>query len=171
MKFASHYSIICSYLKSPISDTARANFERYRKSFPPDTDIVALGGYHNLISLSEDPKSVLISTIISQIKSKDGNIAAIDDSNVDALITLLQCAGKGFQSDIVDGEWAPVLSRQGKKSSKIQKKVEKKVTLKSAFSNFNVREREFLNINYTPRRNGQLEALVKVSSEGTMNLS
>eukprot|EP00591_Stephanopyxis_turris_P003754 CAMPEP_0195526176 /NCGR_PEP_ID=MMETSP0794_2-20130614/27082_1 /TAXON_ID=515487 /ORGANISM="Stephanopyxis turris, Strain CCMP 815" /LENGTH=262 /DNA_ID=CAMNT_0040656801 /DNA_START=68 /DNA_END=856 /DNA_ORIENTATION=- len=152
-----------SGLAISVSDTAaKTKFQqRYLKVLPPSTNIVALGGYHNLQTLSSDPKSTLVSILVAKLKSTDGQIAFIDDDKIDALVTLLECEGKGFDADLVDDEWAIVFSRQGKKSPKFQKLVEKKEKAKMAFSNFDVRSMEFVNLNSTPRGNGELKAVVK----------
>ena len=79
------------------------------------------------------------------------------------LVALLQARGKGFDSDVVDGEWAVVYNRSGKKSPKLQKILQKTEKVKKAYSNFDVSQMRFVNLNYTPRGNGVLQADVQVS--------
>merc|ERR1712127_352187 len=54
-----------------------------------------------------------------------------------------------------------VLSKQGQKSARLQKIVDKKGKAQNNFSNFNVKEMKFYNENATPRGNGKIEAVVK----------
>jgi hypothetical protein len=51
---------------------------------------------------------------------------------------LLYAEGKGFDADLVDGEWAAVLSRQGRKSPKFQKLVTRGEAKGSALNTFDI---------------------------------
>lgn len=114
------------------------------------------------MKLAADPKAELTALIKDSLSSSGGKIDYTLDGKVDALVALLQSQGKGFSSVTVDGEWAPVLTRQGKKSAKLQKAINKKEKSTRAFSNFNVKTMEFDNLSFTPRKNGLLKAVVKV---------
>ena len=134
-------------------------FEKYRSALPSDFNVVEAGGWNNVVKLSEDPKTELVSMIAASIKNQE----PMDDTKVAALVGLLHARGKGFSSSLVDGDWIPVYSKQAKKSNKAQKivsRTEKGGT--NAYSNFLVQKMIFENINYTPRKNGILKATVKV---------
>jgi len=106
----------------------------------------------------------LVSIIISNLRGKKGNFDYTDLGKIDTLVALLQSRSKGFGSLLVDGEWNPVLSRQGEKSPKLQRLVDRSdaSTPVNSFSNFNVKELQFENINFTRGGNGVLKAIVKV---------
>lgn len=144
-----------------VSDAAKTNFQKYRSAIPSDLNVVAAGGWNNLVKLSADPKEELVSLIVSNLKGSGGKVNSNEAGKIDALAALLQSRGKGFDSDLIDGEWAAVLSRQGKKSPKFQKLVNKSDHVKKAFSNFNVEDMTFDNTNFTPHERGQLKAKVK----------
>jgi len=105
----------------------------------------------------------LVSIIISNLRGKKGNFDYTDLGKIDTLVALLQSRSKGFGSLLVDGEWNPVLSRQGEKSPKLQRLVDRSdaSTPVNSFSNFNVKELQFENINFTRGGNGVLKAIVK----------
>ena len=129
-------------------------FEKYRSALPSDFNVVEAGGWNNVVKLSEDPKTELVSMIAASIKNQE----PMDDTKVAALVGLLHARGKGFSSSLVDGDWIPVYSKQAKKSNKAQKivsRTEKGGT--NAYSNFLVQKMIFENINYTPRKNGILQ--------------
>jgi len=54
-----------------------------------------------------------------------------------------------------------VYNRSGKGSPKLQRLLQKTEKVRKAFSNFDVSEMRFFNLNYTPRGNGVLQAVVK----------
>lgn len=158
------------------ADTAalgKANFQKYYSSLPSDASAIAVGagGWSVLEKLSADPKVELVSMITSNLSTSGGKVQqsqAIDDGKLNALVALLQARGKGFNADLIDGTWLAVLSRQGKKSPKVQKLVSSKSKVKKAYANFNVAERIFENESYTPHGRGTLRATVEYnpSSEG-----
>ena len=115
------------------------------------------------MKLAVDPKAELVTLIKSNLMSSGGKVDYSLDGKIDTLVTLLQSQGKGFSSVSVDGDWTPVLSRQGKKSARLQKLVNRKEKATKAASNFHVKAMEFENVSYTPRGNGLLKAIVKVS--------
>lgn len=145
----------------PASPVAKANFQKYRPALPVDLDVVSAGGWNTLVKLSEDPKSELSTLIMQSLQSKDQKINYTESGKIDALVALLQSRGKGFDSDLVDGEWLAVLTRSGKKSPSLQKLVDKSEKAKRATSNFDVKEMTFENINYTPHGRGVFRGIVK----------
>ena len=77
-----------------------------------------------MVKLSEDPKGELVKLIVDGLKSQKSKIEAEhDDEKVEALVSLLYASGKGFEADLVVGDWALVFSRQGKKSPRFQKAI------------------------------------------------
>lgn len=127
-----------------------------------EIDLVNIsGGKENLLRYAADPKAELVQMIIENLDSNSGRGDYKDMGKVDALVTLLRYQGKGFNSVTVDGDWTPVLTRQGKKSTITQKVVGKREKAKNSFSNFAVKHMEFENLAYTPRGHGVLKALVK----------
>uniref|UniRef100_A0A7S2WRD8 Plastid lipid-associated protein/fibrillin conserved domain-containing protein n=1 Tax=Eucampia antarctica TaxID=49252 RepID=A0A7S2WRD8_9STRA len=156
--YSALFVVLVAQRVSSYSTAATTNFEKYRTNFPSDFNVVAAGGWDNVKRLAVDPKSELISSIVSSIQNEE----TLEDTKLNALLGLLHAQGKGFNSVMVDGDWIPIFSKQAKKSSKAQKivsKTEKGGT--NAYSNFLVNKLLFENINYTPRRNGMLKATVK----------
>merc|ERR1712228_247697 len=112
--------------------------------------------------MAVDPKGELVSIISEGLKENDGSISeAAKCEKLEALADLLEAQGKGFNADLVDGEWAAVSSKQGKKSPKFQKFVDNKAVAKNASSNFHIKEMTFLNENFVLRGKGRLQATVK----------
>lgn len=144
-----------------LSEVGRDNFNKFKGNLPEDINIVAVGGYDNLMKLAADPKAELVTLIKNNLSSSGGKVNYDIDGKIDALVALLQSEGKGFNSITVDGEWSPVLARQGKKSPRIQKVFNKREKATKALSNFHVKEMEFENLSYTPRSNGLVKAVVK----------
>jgi len=144
-----------------VSEVGKENFQNLKSNLPKDIDVVAAGGFDNLIKLAADPKAELVNLIKSNLLSSGGKVDYSLDGKIDALVALLQSQGKGFNSVTVDGQWASVISRQGKKSSRLQKVISRREKAKKAASNFHVKAMEFENLSYTPRSNGLLTAIVK----------
>jgi len=144
-----------------VSEVGKDNFNKMKETLPKDINIVAVGGYDNLMKLAADPKAELVTLIKNNLLSSGGKVDYDIDGKIDALVALLQSQGKGFNSIMVDGEWSPVLARQGKKSPRIQKAFNKREKAKKTASNFHVKEMEFENLSYTPRSNGVIRAVVK----------
>ena len=94
-----------------MSPAAASNFDRVRSSLPADLDVVAAGGWNQLTSLAENPKAALIDLIADTRSSDDSK----RDEKLNALVALLQAQGKGFEADLIDGEWTAVLGRNSKK--------------------------------------------------------
>lgn len=157
---------------SSVSPAAASNFDRVRSSLPADLDVVAAGGWNQLTSLAENPKAALIDLIADTRSSDDSK----RDEKLNALVALLQAQGKGFEADLIDGEWTAVLGRNSKKSPRIQRLVGKllrrgkkaessstdSATLKTSrsFANFDIGSMTFKNLATTPRGNGLLDATV-----------
>lgn len=151
-------------------EAGKSNLARFKSALPPDFDAVKAGGWNSVYEMNADPKAELVSIIASSLKNTEGSVSksAASSKKIDTLVGLLESRGKGFTADLVNGEWAIVLSRQGDKSPKFQKAVEKSEKAQKAFSNFDIKQMKFFNENYTKRGNGKLEAVVKydTSREG-----
>ena len=147
----------------PVSEVGKEKFEKIKADLPKDIDVVKAGGYDNLMKLAVDPRAELITLVLDNLRMTKGTGDLKDDGKFDALLSLLQAECKGFSSVKVEGQWNPVLTRQGKKSTKSQKFVGKtSKNFATSFSNFSVKNMEFKNIAPTPRGNGELQASVKV---------
>lgn len=117
--------------------------------------VIEAGGWHNLQKLAADPKGMLVEAILqsrlsaskSVKKEKHGskNKSEIDPESLSAILTLLEAQGKGFSSDLVDGDWVLVLNQSGKKSPQVQKLVARgeKQPDANSLNRYNVRKREF----------------------------
>jgi hypothetical protein len=113
-----------------ISEDLIQKFDKLRKGFPKDANVVAAGGWYNLERLSVDPKQELVGIITEGLKSTEyskvqfgSTYEGHDDEKLEALLLLLYGMGKGFDSDNINGEWDLVFTRQGKKSPTFQKLV------------------------------------------------
>jgi len=148
-----------SALVSPAVDVGKANFAKYQAALPKSFSAVEGGGWHDVYKLSADPKKELVQSLVNGMLT--GN--APSNEKINTLVALLQARGKGFDADVVDGEWAIVFNRSGKKSPKLQKLLQTTEKVKKAYSNFDTSKMTFANLNYTPRQNGVLQADVKVS--------
>jgi len=129
-------------------EVGKLNYDLYKSALPKDLNVVAVGGYYALQTLNSDPKAELVNLILSNIRDSKGKFDYTDSGKIDALVAILQSRGKGFNSLTVDGEWTPVLSRQGKESKKIQKFFDKGAKILKAFSNFDAKTLTFENMNY-----------------------
>jgi hypothetical protein len=141
-------------------EVGKAKFEKYQAALPKSFNVVHAGGWNNVYQLSIDPKKELVQSIVNAIKTE----TVPSNEKIDTLVALLQARGKGFDADLVDGEWAIVFNRSGKKSPKLQKLLQTTEKVKKAYSNFDSSTMTFQNLNYTPRGNGVLQAGVKVRS-------
>lgn len=110
------------------------NFEKLRPNLPANLNVVECGGWYALQQHAADPKGALIAMIKGDMSQP---------YNLEAITALLQAMGKGFDSDIVDGEWTTLLQRQGNKSPKIQKMVGKAEKIGTSTADFNVKALEF----------------------------
>ena len=81
----------------------------------------ASGGWSALELLAgADPKEALVKYMTDMTKS--GKTATNSDA-LDAITALLFAKGKGFDSELVDGDWLMVMQRQGSKSPSVQQLV------------------------------------------------
>jgi hypothetical protein len=87
----------------------------------------------------------LVNLIVEGLKSEGSSNVEFEtnDETVEALTTLLYGMGKGFEADGVDGEWAMVFSRQGKKSPKFQKLVGKGEKAGLSLNVFDIKDMTF----------------------------
>lgn len=119
-------------------------FARLKKAFPADANVVKAGGWYNLQKLAVDPKQELVDMIVGGLKEGAQSVEfASDEEKLEALMILLYGMGKGFEADLVDGEWASVFSRQGQKSPKFQKLVGKKEKAGFSLSTFDINSMTF----------------------------
>ena len=91
-----------------------------------------------------DPKEELVNMIVDGLQ-KEGNKVEFqsDEETLEALTILLYGKGKGFEADVVDGDWALVFSRQGTKSPRFQKLVGKKEKAGFTLNIFDIRSMTF----------------------------
>lgn len=172
LQFTYFFSRFRNVVSKPPSQVALHNFEKWRPRLQKNKNfnVVEAGGWYALQTLSENPKKALVDYIMDQPKELDGYIQeghmdhGPNPPNLHALCALLEAQGKGYDSDLVDGEWNSVLSKQGKKSPRIQKLVgmadspEKRAT---TFANFDVKEGKFRG-NFKILGKGDLQSTVKV---------
>jgi hypothetical protein len=99
------------------------------------------GGWQTVESLAPHPKQTLVDYVMDY---NSGDVSA-NPSHLFALVGLLQAQGKGFTSDLVDGEWISVLSQEGTKSPRLQKLVSKgdRKRRAPAYANFDINTQEF----------------------------
>jgi hypothetical protein len=116
------------------NELAAQNFEKLRPYLPVDLNVVECGGWYALQQHAADPKGALMAMVKGDISQQ---------YNLQAIIALLQAMGKGFDSDMVDGEWTLLLQRQGGKSPKIQKLVANSEKIGTSSADFNVAKLEF----------------------------
>jgi len=96
-----------------------------------------------LEQLSADPKGELVKLVtkgLTQPKTKKSTdfTKSTDATRIVALCNLLQSYGKGFDADLVKGEWCSVLNLQGRKSPSFQKVVGKGEKGGLSYSNFDI---------------------------------
>lgn len=132
--------------KPVISKEAQRNFQKWRPYLVHCNDFFAsaAGGWRHVESLAENPKQELVNYIIMNANNNNEKVQVNDnDETLHALVGLLQAQGKGYDSNIVEGDWVSVLSQQGRKSPKIQKLVGKREKRNNAHANFVSSERKF----------------------------
>jgi PAP_fibrillin len=112
-------------------------WESIEPALTADLNVVAAGGWYNVQTLHaqvKDPKSALVRLIVDGLlqqqqtgtsKNPKVEFSTSQDKEtiMNALLILLFAAGKGFEADLVEGEWSLVYSKQGLKSPKFQKVV------------------------------------------------
>jgi hypothetical protein len=175
----------CYYIANkPPSKVALHNFEKWRPILQSNSNVVEAGGWYLLKTLSENPKKDLTDYIMDQPKCElEGYIEHDNFSSetttknnketitttLNALIALLGAQGKGYNSELMDGEWIPVLKmRRKSSSSRIQTLVNNIIANENNnekypfISNFMVKDAKF--INHVPLLRGtcDLQSTVKV---------
>jgi len=146
---------------SELLTVGKANLMKY-KDYMSAFNVVEAGGWHTATKLAADPKTSLLSLLTK--KAVEGQV---DEGQINAIVNMLQTKGKGFSSDIVDGDWLLAYSKNSQKSPLLQKilgRRARKSSAPEAQSNFITSEMKFSNISKTPRRNGEITATVKVST-------
>ena len=119
-------------------------FAELRTAFPADADVVKAGGWYNLQKLSADPKQELVDMIVGGLKEGKNSVEfASDEEKLEALTILLYGMGKGFEADMVNGDWAAVFSRQGRSSPRFQKLVGKKEKAGFSLNTFDIKSMTF----------------------------
>mmetsp|Transcript_39169 Transcript_39169/g.76456 ORF Transcript_39169/g.76456 Transcript_39169/m.76456 type:complete len:246 (+) Transcript_39169:83-820(+) len=135
----------------------RANLVKY-KDFMPSFNVVEAGGWYATSNLAADPKSSMFSLLKEKV---------IDDSKLDAVISMLQAKNKGFSSEIVEGDWSLAYQMNSKKSPALQKilsKQGKAPTRALAQANFVTENMKFVNLRKGKR--STLTATVKYNPVG-----
>lgn len=146
-----------SNVSSLSSIAAKGNLARWSKY--TDVNSVQMGGWHKLNTLCEDPKGNLLAMLKENIDNEVVNTQdMVMGEDFDTLISILESMGKGYDSELVDGEWLLVFEKNGKKSRRVQKSIGKMHKFGSTYSNFDVFSRTFENTSSTPRGNGTLKA-------------
>lgn len=131
-------------MKTALQATTVEKFATLKKGFPADANVVKAGGWYNLQKLAADPKQELVGLIVDGLKEGRKMVEfASDEEKLEALSILLYGKGKGFEADVVDGDWALVFSRQGKKSPKFQKLVGKKEKAGLSLNTFDIKSMTF----------------------------
>ena len=80
---------------------------------------------------------------------------------VEALVAVLYAHGRGFDADLVEGDWKLVFSKQGQKSPKFQKAVGKKETAGKTDNTFDTKAMTFSG-DATILKKGTIGSTVKV---------
>jgi len=148
---------------SELLTVGKANLMKY-KDYMSAFNVVEAGGWHTATKLAADPKTSLLSLLTK--KAVEGQV---DEGQINAIVNMLQTKGKGFSSDIVDGDWLLAYSKNSQKSPLLQKilgRRARKSSAPEAQSNFITSEMKFSNISKTPRRNGEITATVKYTPVG-----
>ncbi len=126
------------------SDMVKQKFVTLKKAFPSDVDVVKAGGWYNLQTLAANPKKELIELIVSGLKDGEKMVEFdSDETKLEALLILLYGMGKGFEADMVDGDWALVFSKQGTKSPRFQQLVGKKEKAGFTLNTFDIKSMTF----------------------------
>jgi hypothetical protein len=125
-------------------------FRALRRGFPDDANIVRAGGWYNLERLALDPKQEIVNLVVEGLKSTEDSkvqsgksYTTHENEKLEALELLLYGMGKGFEADLVDGEWDLVFTKQGKKSPAFQKLVGKAETAKRSKNIFDIKSMTF----------------------------
>jgi hypothetical protein len=106
-----------------------------------DMNIVAAGGYYNVQQLAANPKGALVAMIVDALRTGQKEVRSEED--LEGVLGLLMAQGKGFATDLVDGDWISVLDKSTTKSPKLQKAVERKDKAGLSTANFDVTQQKF----------------------------
>jgi hypothetical protein len=137
-------------------------FATLKKTFPSDASPVKAGGWYNLKKLSGNPKEELVNMVVEGLKNNKSKIEfSVEDEKIEALSILLYAMGKGFEADLVDGDWAFVFSKQGNKSPKFQKLVGRGEKVRSSMNVFDIKAMTFTG-DATVLRKCKIDSKVKV---------
>lgn len=115
------YSLPNQYFFVTASSVALSKLDRYKKTFPEDFSPVKSGGWYNLQQLAENPKEKFVEFVVEGLKqteSSDATEISVDEPKLEALVNLLYASAKGFEADLVDGDWVLVFSQNGDKVTK-----------------------------------------------------
>jgi len=164
-----HIALIAAALSSVagFSSVGSANLAKWKKNV--ELNPVEAGGWAKLTELAEDPKGKLLELLKESLETEGDKIQgkfSDKTGELNALITLLEAQGKGFDSDLIDGEWQIVLSMNSGKSPKIQKLVGTTEKFRSSFSNFDTKSLTFHNIAQSKRKNIEASLDYKPVAEG-----
>mmetsp|Transcript_18617 Transcript_18617/g.27602 ORF Transcript_18617/g.27602 Transcript_18617/m.27602 type:complete len:286 (+) Transcript_18617:84-941(+) len=129
-------------------------------------DVNKAGGWTSLQRVATDPKGALVGIIVDYLKRNKSNTGITATINLlPAILELLSSQGKGFDSDLVDGEWASVLNQSSGKSPVFQKAVAKKERAGLSFSNFDVPNSKFYG-NVKLGRRSEVRSTVRYNPTG-----
>lgn len=152
--------------ESSLSASSVASAEKFaamRKAFPKDMNVVSAGGWYKLQTLANDPKKELVDMIITGLKEGRKKVEfQSEDETIEALSILLYGKGKGFEADLVDGDWALVFSRQGTKSPTFQKLVGKTEKAGLTLNTFDIKSMTFSGDVKFLKNKGLVRSTVKV---------
>lgn len=131
--------------RTAISELASKNFDALKDRLPTsNVNVPASGGWSAVKALAADPKGALLNLAKQQLSGEESNPAnGVSLVHLDAIAALLQAQGKGFDSDLVNGEWRFLLQRQANKSPGLQKFVGKQEKAGNTQSNFDVKKLQF----------------------------
>lgn len=115
------------------ADELKHKFATLQPAFTTETSPVLAGGWYNIEQNLGNPKEDLVKLIVKGLSGNNDDDNSdqkvefeTNSETVEALVYALYAEGKGFDADVVEGDWKLVFSKQGKKSPKFQKLVGKK---------------------------------------------
>jgi PAP_fibrillin len=133
--------------RAAIAELASKNFDALKDRLPTsDLNVPESGGWGAVRALAADPKGALLNLARQQLRGGDSNPndgGGLSMVHLDAIAALLQAQGKGFDSDLVNGEWRFLLQRQSGTSPGLQKLVATKEKAGNTQSNFDVKTLQF----------------------------
>jgi PAP_fibrillin len=137
--------------RAAIAELAATNFDALKDRLPTSNlNVPESGGWSAVRALAADPKGALLNLARQQLHGKESNPkdggGGLSMVHLDAIAALLQAQGKGFDSDLVSGEWRFLLQRQSGTSPGLQKLVATKEKAGNTQSNFDVKKLKFYTI-------------------------